>query len=48
MMLNFITVMLADGLAAPTDVEHSSALTNCFTYFADVMNVDEAIERMAA
>lgn len=47
MMLNFKTVMLADGLAAHTTAAHIASLTNCLLFFSDVMNVDEAIERLA-
>ncbi len=47
MMLNFKTVMLADGLAAHTVAAHIASLTNCLLFFSDVMNVDEAIERLA-
>ena len=46
MMLNFKTVMLADALAAQTSEAHLASLTNCITYFSDVMSVDEACERM--
>ena len=47
MMLDFKTVMLADALAAPTRAAHVGSLANCLLYFCDVMNVDEAIARMA-
>lgn len=46
MMLNFKIVMLADALAALTTETHLASLTNCINYFSDVMNVDEAFERM--
>ena len=46
MMLNFETVMLADALAAPTPQMHAASLENCLMYFADVMNVDEALAGM--
>ena len=46
MMLDFRTVMLADALAAQNRQTHVSALTNCLLHFGDVMNVDEALERM--
>jgi ureidoacrylate peracid hydrolase len=46
MMLNFRTVMLADGLAASSEQTHVAALTSCLVYFCDVMNVDEALARM--
>jgi nicotinamidase-related amidase len=47
MMLNFKTVMLADGLAASTQALHAGSLTNGLLYFCDVMNVDEALACMA-
>ena len=47
MMLDFRTVMLADGLAAAKEPLHVTSLTNCLLYFSDVMNVDEAIGYMA-
>ena len=47
MMLNFKSVMLADGLAAHTASAHIASLTNCLLFFSDVMNVDEAIGRLA-
>ena len=47
MMLDFRTVMLADALAAQNAPTHVAALTNCLLHFGDVMNVDEALERMA-
>ncbi len=47
MMLNFKSVMLADGLAAHTTPAHIASLTNCLLFFSDVMNVDEAAARFA-
>lgn len=47
MMLNFKTVMLADALAASNTAAHVATLANCLLYFADVMNVDEFVVRMA-
>lgn len=43
MMLHFRTVMLA----ARNSQTHVGALTNCLLHFGDVMNVDEALQRMA-
>ncbi|MCC6472580.1 MAG: cysteine hydrolase [Burkholderiales bacterium] len=48
MMLDFRTVMLADALAAQKSEAHAGALANCLMYFGDVMNVDEALQRMGA
>jgi nicotinamidase-related amidase len=47
MMLNFKTVKLADALAASNTAAHVATLANCLLYFADVMNVDEFIARLA-
>ncbi|MBI2320441.1 MAG: cysteine hydrolase [Betaproteobacteria bacterium] len=46
MMLDFRTAMLADALAAQNIQTHVGALANCLLHFGDVMNVDEALERM--
>lgn len=48
MMLDFRTVMVADALAAHTPESHAGSLANCLLYFADVMDVDEVIARLAA
>jgi len=46
MMLNFKTIMVADGLAAQTDEEHNASLSAFYGQFADVQTVDEVIEAL--
>ena len=41
MMLNFKTIMVADGLATHTDEEHNATLSNFYSQFGDVQTVDE-------
>ena len=47
MMLDFRTVMLADALAARDEATHVASLSSFLATFGDVMNVDEALERIA-
>ena len=46
MMLNFKTVMVADGLAANTDEEHNASLSGLYGQFADVQTVDEVMQSL--
>ncbi len=46
MMLNFKTIMVADGLAAQTDEEHNASLSAFYGQFGDVQTVDEVIEAL--
>ena len=46
MMLNFKTVMVADGLAAGTDEEHNASLSALYGQFADVQTVDEVVQSL--
>ncbi len=43
MMLNFKTVMIADCLAAYTDLEHEASLCSFYAMFGDVQNSDETL-----
>ncbi len=43
MMLNFKTIFISDGNAAPTDEDHNGTLTALFQSFCDVQSTDEAI-----
>jgi ureidoacrylate peracid hydrolase len=43
MMLNFKTVMVADGLAANSDEEHNASLSALYGQFADVQTVEEVM-----
>ena len=44
MMLNYKVVMVTDGNAAITDIEHNSALTNFYLTFGDIYSTDELVE----
>lgn len=44
MMLNYKTIMVTDGNAAITDIEHNSALTNFYLTFGDIYSTDELVE----
>lgn len=44
MMLNYKVVMVTDGNAAITDIEHNSALTNFYLTFGDIFSTDELVE----
>jgi ureidoacrylate peracid hydrolase len=46
MMLGFRTMMVADANAAPSDAEHSAALTGFFLFFGDVQFSEEIIEKL--
>jgi ureidoacrylate peracid hydrolase len=46
MMLNFKTVMVADGLAAASDEEHNASLSALYGQFADVQTVDEVLQSL--
>jgi ureidoacrylate peracid hydrolase len=46
MMLNFKTIMVADGLAANSDEEHNAALSALYGQFADVQTVDEVMQSL--
>ena len=47
MMLNFKTIMVADGLAAGSDEEHNASLSAFYGQFGDVQSVDEVIQSLA-
>jgi ureidoacrylate peracid hydrolase len=46
MMLDYKAVMITDGNATLTDVEHAAALNSFAMYFGDVMSTDQAIARL--
>jgi ureidoacrylate peracid hydrolase len=46
MMLNFKTIMVADGLAAQTDQDHNASLSAFYGQFGDVQTVDEVIQSL--
>jgi ureidoacrylate peracid hydrolase len=46
MMLDYRVIMLSDANAANTPEEHVAALNTLALYFADVMTVDEALQRV--
>jgi ureidoacrylate peracid hydrolase len=46
MMLNFKTVMVADGLAADTDEQHNAALSAFYGQFGDVQTVEEVLQSL--
>lgn len=43
MMLNFRTMMISDGCAAPSDELHNATLTQFYLQFGDVQSTDEVI-----
>ncbi len=43
MMLNFRTMMISDGCAAPDDYLHNATLNNFYLQFGDVQGTDEII-----
>jgi ureidoacrylate peracid hydrolase len=43
MMMNFRTLMVSDGCAAPDDTLHNATLTNFYLQFGDVQTTDELI-----
>jgi len=46
MMLGFRSMMVADANAAPSDAEHSAALTGFFLFFGDVQFSEEIIDKL--
>ena len=48
MMLNYRTIFISDGNAAPTDADHNATLTALLQSFCDVQSTDEAIACIAA
>ena len=46
MMLNFKTIMVADGLATHSDDEHNATLSNFYGQFGDVQSVDEVVQSL--
>ena len=48
MLLDFRVIVLSDATAAATLEEHVASLNNIALYFADVMAVAEAEERLSA
>lgn len=48
MMLNFRTMMIADGCAAPDDYLHNATLNNFYLQFGDVQATDEVIALLDA
>lgn len=43
MMLNFRTMMISDGCAAPSDELHNATLTQFYLQFGDVQSTDEVV-----
>ena len=48
MMLNFRTMMVGDGCAAPDDYLHNATLNNFYLQFGDVQGTDEIIALLKA
>jgi nicotinamidase-related amidase len=48
MMLNYRTMMVADGCAAQTDAEHAATLRSFYLHFGDVQTTDEVVARLEA
>lgn len=48
MMLNFRTMMISDGCAAPDDRLHNATLTNFYLQFGDVQTTDEVVALLDA
>ncbi len=48
MMLNFRTMMVSDGCAAPDDYLHNATLNNFYLQFGDVQGTDEIIALLKA
>ena len=46
MMMNYRSVMVSDGCAAATDLEHASALGNFYLFFGDVQSTGELCARL--
>lgn len=47
-MLDFKTIMVADGNATRSDAEHNATLSNLYGLFADVMTTEEVVVRLEA
>jgi ureidoacrylate peracid hydrolase len=47
-MMNYRTVFLSDGTAAPNDELHNATLTALIELFCDIMTTDECIARLGA
>ena len=45
-MLNYKTIMVADGTAAASDVQHNVALSNLFGGFCDVLTTGQIVKRL--
>jgi len=45
-MMNYRTVFLSDGTAAPSDALHNATLTALIELFCDIMTTDECIARL--
>ncbi len=45
-MLNYKTIMVADGNAAPSDIQHNVALSNLFGGFCDVLTSGQIVKRL--
>ena len=45
-MLNYKTIMVADGTAAASDVQHNVALSNLFGGFCDVLTTGKIVKRL--
>ena len=48
MMRGFRTIMVSDANATFSEAEHAAALTTFITFFGDVQETDEVIERLNA
>jgi ureidoacrylate peracid hydrolase len=45
-MLNYKTIMVADGNAARNDAQHNASLSNLFVVFCDVQMTDDIVARL--
>jgi nicotinamidase-related amidase len=48
MMLNFRTMMVSDGCAAPDDYLHNATLNNFYLQFGDVQGTDDIVAMLDA
>ena len=48
MALGFHNIIISDGTATRTDIEHNAALTNLFSMVAGVMTTDEALAMLSS
>ena len=48
MALGFHNIIISDGTATRTDIEHNATLTNLFSMVAGVMTTDEAVAMLSA